>query len=111
MKVSASRSRFSNKFGRAVAVAKNKKVNVEFTEDYKSLTAVVSTKHMVVGRFMFEKMISPRNVGEELVMVKHHVIDKGSFPLEACLFELTKYLKKSKIKYISLRSGILKTEL
>lgn len=111
MKISVSRKTYPREFRRRVKIARTKRLSVEIDEDWRSLTAVVRSRSMVVGKFQFKKIIGPDIVDEELKLVRYNIFDKSAYPYEWLLIELTKRLKSSRIKSVNLNKRRRKAPL
>ena len=77
-----------------IKVASLKRCETAITKVNDFLYVSVYASSRPVGRFVFELE------DENAILIKRFIIEREFYPLEFCLSELTKYLRKKKIKYL-----------
>jgi len=104
MKVSVTKPKFSDEFTNSIARGTRKGAETTILSQDFYIYVLVKVGNRIVGKFIFEK--------EEpvVVLTKEYVFDREYSPFEFAISQLTKFLKKTKIKYILYGSDIIRED-
>lgn len=103
MRITVSNPNLNQKFRRGEHRGKNKGIVADIDLGVEYINIVVRAKQRIVGKFTFSRSI-PENADEpmEATLTKSYVYDGEYSPFEFAVSELTRFLRRKKIKYINL---------
>lgn len=94
MQVSVNRPKYEDLFQTKISKAIGKELYSQITEEDDIIFVQVLTQGRVVGKYTFKKDDTIATIE------KSQTIERDYFPFEFCIYEVVKYCKRKKIKYI-----------